>query len=30
MGVALDVEGEGDEYVTNDGGDDADEGRPFP
>lgn len=30
VGVALDVEGEGDEYITNDGGDDADEGRPFP
>lgn len=30
VGVALDIEGEGDENVANDGGDDADEGRPFP
>ena len=30
VGVALDVEGEGDENVADDGGDDPDEGRPFP
>ena len=29
VGIALDVEGEGDENVSNDGGDNADEGRPF-
>ena len=29
MGVTLDVEGEGDENVADDGGDDADKGRPF-
>ena len=30
VGIALDVEGKGDENVANDGGDDANEGRPFP
>lgn len=30
MSIALDVEGKGDENVANDGGNDADEGRPFP
>ena len=29
MGVTLNVEGEGDENVADDGGDDADKGRPF-
>lgn len=29
MGVALDVEGKGDEDVANDGAQDADEGAPF-
>ena len=29
VSVTLDIEGEGDEDVANDGGDDADEGRPF-
>ena len=29
VGIALNVEGEGDENVANDGGDNADEGRPF-
>lgn len=30
VGIALDVEGKGDENVANNGGNDADEGRPFP
>ena len=30
VGVALDIEGKGNENVANDGGDDADERRPFP
>ena len=29
VGITLDVEGEGDENVANDGGDNADEGGPF-
>ena len=29
MGVTLNIEGEGDENVADDGGDDTDKGRPF-
>ena len=29
MGVTLNIEGEGDENVADDGGDDANKGRPF-